>query len=282
VTEASARAPGCPSAETLAAFIDGRLEEPTLTRIQEHIAGCDDCYEAVVEITKSVGIVGPANRHIPVARPRWRRLVVPLAVAAALAAIAIWIAPTLLRRFQVGNALEDLIDAVGSARFTEARLSDAFTWGPRPSATRSGDGRGGGPLVQAAAARVTALTAGDASGEMLRARGVALLARGDLDEAIEVLRRAGRAQPDARTWSDLAAALLERQKRRGSRDDAVEALAMSDRAVLDLPDEPAVLFNRALAIETVHGIEASQVAWQRYLQVDGSSPWATEARGRLR
>src|SRR5207248_11133377 len=43
---------GFPSEETLAAFIDGRLEDETRRRVVEHMAGCTECYETFLGATE--------------------------------------------------------------------------------------------------------------------------------------------------------------------------------------------------------------------------------------
>ena len=37
-----------PSDETLAAFIDGRLDEETRKKVTAHVAECDDCYGTIM------------------------------------------------------------------------------------------------------------------------------------------------------------------------------------------------------------------------------------------
>src|SRR4051812_4585887 len=58
---------GFPSDETLAAFIDGRLDDVTRRRVIEHMTGCDECYSvylAATEMQKAAGAEPPRRRII--------------------------------------------------------------------------------------------------------------------------------------------------------------------------------------------------------------------------
>ena len=46
---------GFPSDETLAAFLDGRLDPETRRRVIEHMTTCDECYSVVA----AAGLGGP-------------------------------------------------------------------------------------------------------------------------------------------------------------------------------------------------------------------------------
>ena len=57
---------------------------------------------------------------------------------------------------------------------------------------------------------------------------------------------------------------------------------MADRALSVDASYPAALFNRALILEHLGLNAEARKAWDRYLSVDASSPWANEARQHLR
>lgn len=72
------RRSGCPEIETLAAFVDGRLESAELSAVVEHLADCDACRELVAECRALVGELGPAGVEAPAGvqplrrfAPRW-------------------------------------------------------------------------------------------------------------------------------------------------------------------------------------------------------------------
>ncbi|HET9768461.1 MAG TPA: CHAT domain-containing protein [Thermoanaerobaculia bacterium] len=64
-------------------------------------------------------------------------------------------------------------------------------------------------------------------------------------------------------------------------DDLPAALEVIDQALEKSPQLPEALFNRALALERLFLRASAKKAWQEYLEVDDSSPWAREARERL-
>ncbi len=97
-------------------------------------------------------------------------------------------------------------------------------------------------------------------------------------DAVEALQEAAQRSPDdAKVWSDLAAARHTLAVRGNKPHQLPLALAAADRALRLQPALPDALFNRALIIERLGITEAARRAWQRYLQADGTSPWANEA-----
>ena len=144
--------------------------------------------------------------------------------------------------------------AVGTNRFTEARLSDDFSWGPRPATLRSGLQSSLPASLLVATSRIQMLTEGQDDGWMLRARGISALAAGDVSMAIQALEQAVTADPqEARLRNDLAAALLERYRLRGDVADANAALARVTEALRMEAQLAPALFNRALALEAISG-----------------------------
>jgi CHAT domain-containing protein len=179
------------------------------------------------------------------------------------------------------TAVTALADAVGSARPALGRLGGGFAWGAPPPITR-GAGDTAAPLpVQEAILNIHKLAAEHRTARLRAAEGVAALVAGDLDASLAALDDAVAIDPDdARVRSDLAVARIERWRRTQAPADAALALDAAERAYLMMPDDPAVRFNRALAIEAM-GVRPEAVeAWTAYLAVDNASPWAEEARRR--
>ena len=81
--------------------------------------------------------------------------------------------------------------------------------------------------------------------------------------------------------NDLAAAYLERFRRRGARDDAVRAGAAAMRATELSPGRPEPWFNLALSRQTEGNERAALQAVERAETVDPASPWTAELRSRL-
>lgn len=199
-------------------------------------------------------------------------------LAAAAVVLAISFVPGLVRQNRVNRAMQDLVAAVGSTRFAEARLSDDFAWGPKPAAPNSGRRNLPTPVL-VASLRIEILTDGQDDGWMLRARGISALATGDVSAAIQALEQAVAAEPlEPSPRNDLAAAFLERYRLSGDVADANAALSRVTEALrMDELLAPA-LFNRALALEAISGAGGSRQAWMDYLVVDSTSQWAVEAR----
>jgi len=272
----------CLDAETLAAFMDGRLEPRERAAVEAHLADCEDCYEVWMEGRASIAVpsamlTAAPSLHTQISK-HWRLV----AGAAAILAVTLWLPFQFVR--PAGNGVSDLVTAVGGSRLTEARLSDSFSWGPRPNVIR-GDAGTSNSVSSDVLGAATALESGlkhDSSGPGLRARGIAALAARELDRSVELLGRALEADlTNVAVRIDLTAVLLERYRLRGDIADA--RLAESTIAPVVVHDQPppAALFNHALVIEATRGREEAVAAWQRYLAVDSTSNWAQEAGGRI-
>jgi CHAT domain-containing protein len=156
----------------------------------------------------------------------------------------------------------------------EGRLTGPFAYaasaGRIPSAAASGDRlRASKDLYRAVVER------GDASA--LDALGQLLAIEGDLDGALLRFRAAAVSAPaDARVWSDLAAAALER----GTPSDLLTGLDAAERAAATDSGLPEAKFNRALALERNGLVRAAAEAWSDYARDDAASAWGREAAAR--
>jgi len=268
-------------AETLAAFIDGRLEPRERAAVEAHLAECADCYEVWMEaahVDPVLNIRGLERR--PLALGRW--LVITGSVAASLL-IAVWFGPRLLQRDDpVTVATNQLVSAVGDGRFTEARLSAPFAHGPKPSPVRGPASSPASPTVRQVALTLQQLALETESPATLRGAALGLLATGDVDAAIDSLSEAAQLAPErGDVQGDLSAALFERWRLRGSTADAARALDAAQRALVLVPDSLSAIFNAALAHEALSQREDAVRMWERYLKSDSTSPWAGEARTHL-
>lgn len=254
---------GCLEAETLAAFMDGRLPASERAAVERHLAECEDCYEVWME----------ATAHVVKSRRPW--FARGALVAAALLA-TVWLWPV-LRPHTPERALDDLVAAVGTSRVNEARLSADFAWGESPSVTRGAASNLSVPIQQAA---LTASTVAEAQQTSFTYRVAAAghLVLGRQDAAVEALETAATLDAsDGLVQLDLGAALLERFRHRQLPSDAARALEATEHAVTLLGPHAAARFNRALALEATGRLEDAVDAWDAYLALDASSSWATEA-----
>jgi CHAT domain-containing protein len=166
-------------------------------------------------------------------------------------------------------------------RVTTGRLS-GFAFAPPRRVTRGSDSSDLSMLrLGGAAAEVLLQTAGDVSASARHAAGVARLLTGRHSQALVDLRAAAdAASDDAAIQSDLSAAYLASSEEIPS--SLPLGLAAVDAALHIDPRYAEARFNRALILERLHLRAAARDAWRSYLQSDSSSPWATEARERLR
>ncbi|HEX7150308.1 MAG TPA: CHAT domain-containing protein [Thermoanaerobaculia bacterium] len=263
----------CPDAEAIAAFAEGRLTEAARAEIVSHL---DECEECVTELTLAMAAVR-RDPGTAVASRRWRWLAVA-AVVAVVAGLSWWLAMPRDR-----GDLETLIAvAPRSARSVEARLS-GFPW-----ATYRGAARQDAPAVDAermklvgVAGELVTRAKNEPNAEAQHAAGVAMVLIENPLAAAAFLENAARAANDARSWSDLAAARYAAAEDLQRPSLYPEALAAADRALQIEPALPEALFNRALILERLRLTGEARRMWTHYLEIDGTSPWATEARARL-
>lgn len=294
MTTPEIRRPECPDAGQLAAFADGALSAAERQHIEAHVAACEDCYEALVEIAAiTAALTEPTAPAAPGPAPRSfaRRSILwlggTLAAAAAIFLVAnLWLSS---RPDALGLALNSLAQARREAGLGFGRLSLDRTWAPPSAVLRSGSASAETfevLKVRSAAQELKVLTEQDQSRRALHARGLALVASREYVEATtalnEALReRGGSKEDDAVIHSDLAAVWLERNRISGDAADAERALAETDRALSSAPQHLQATFNRALALDALGRPEARQ-AWQSYIDLDrnASAGWLAEATRR--
>jgi len=309
-SQVTQRNTGCPEPKLLAARAEGRLAGREAARLDEHIAGCADCYEVFSETIRFTLAERETGEEAPDTPSLWRRSRLELVVGFAVAALVLVAIPYsvlwapdrgsprgLLRevpgvdvaqmssRSSVSLALEDLARALGPRRLVEPRLSGGFQYGRlerfrSPDVPRGLDAQP--PAVLAAVARIRELAGNDSSPQALRALGLTYLVSGDTNAAVEALEDATAQSPDdPRFLSDLAAAYLARAAQLDEAADIPRGLEAAEQAIA-LPDAPVeAWFNRALALESLHLRDAARSAWRDYLERDTGSGWAQEAQEHL-
>lgn len=165
-------------------------------------------------------------------------------------------------------------------RVIEARLS-GFAWAPyRASSTK--DRPGLATLeIKAAAASVIELRRGDSSADGQHMTAVAYLLGGEPDQAARALSSTATVARNARVWSDLAAAHYAAAVHEEDAGRLGQALVAADSALRADPRLPEARFNRALIIERLGLRDLARESWEQYLEVDGVTPWAAEARAHV-
>lgn len=302
------RTPDCPDAADIATLVAGDGE--AAATFLSHASTCDYCGPLV---DAAMGDMADRNEDrallegLHTARPEWRRqmafrlaaagrhqphvsrawLVVGGGLAAAAAIVlAVGLQPDWLRSVLGVDAadprLAKLVAAVGDERYTAARLTGGFHYGPVRVVTRGPEELSQRNLeLLAAAGEIQKISQRDPSAANLHAWGIAQVLLGDVDGAIDSLSSAVQLDSsNASTLADLAAAHLARFTERGSAADLPAALERLEQALGHDPDQREALFNRGQVLEALGLRTEARSAWEAYLERDSTSLWADEARRR--
>ena len=282
------RPEACPDAETLAAYLEGRLAQDERERVIAHVADCDDCYFVMTEAAQipapdAAVMTVEANIEQPLA-PRWRRwpasriIWASAAGLAAAASLVLAIGTGIIPWRGDSSDLRALVAAVGTDRTFEPRLSGGFVYGPVRGPVRGAAGAPASPDVRIAVASIEKEAARRQTARSLHELGIAYLVTGDVPHAIVTLEDAANRTNTARALSDLAAAYLVRGVRENRPQDVSRALALASLAVQRDASMREALFNRASALDHLSMFDDARQAWQAYLKVDDQTGWAAEAR----
>jgi len=283
--------PKCPDAEALASYIDGRVSAPERAEIEAHLASCEDCYFVFSETVQE------QNSHDDEEKSeitQWLRRWSPQLAAGLAAAAAIVVAVEVFRpssRMQPGTtvqvALNELDSVAGPYRKFEPRLTLTRAHREMEPTLRSAEPTGDATLTQREAAQrqlreaarkveIAAKRSGTGA-EGQRALAAMYFALGQAQPAVKVLEPKAESN-DAGLLNDVAATYLARQ----ADGDVQHALGLLERAVTLDPKCAEAWFNLGLAAGAARQTARAQEAWKRYLVLDPSSEWATEARWHLK
>jgi CHAT domain-containing protein len=281
-TDPDRRPRGCPTTEMLSAYVDGRLDPDRRMPIEDHISRCADCYAVVRE---TMATLRALEDEAPAATPLRRRgSPAYLATAAALILVGggswvLWRANRVHDEY--AQAIRPLVEAVGPRRYSDARLTGGFEYGPRVRPRRSA-GAASTPeerRLVSAANDIVAAARPDDSADLRHARAVAHHLLGEDEEAVRLLEELAKNAGTARVYSDLAAAYLLDGDTDGR--DLAKAADASLRAVDKDATLPEALFNRALALERLGLHRQAAESWLAFLRREPRGDWADEARRHL-
>jgi tetratricopeptide (TPR) repeat protein len=287
MTDGRQAASGCLEPETLAAFMDGRLEPHERAAVEAHLAECEDCYEMWMEATQPFvrQEVGESAGLAPATRSTWTPWRTAIGIAAGILLIAVVSRKLVFPTDEVKSEREvtALAKVVESARPSAGRLSSPFGYAPARSASRGDQTTTVSPAVRQRTTELRVIASRTRSATTLRGAGIALLVEGSTDAAIDSLESA--LQEDSARVDiqiDLAAAYVDRFVRLGDRQDAQRSVDHSTAVLQQQPGSLPALFNRAIGFEGLGRTDDAIADWVRYLQLDSSSGWAEEARTHLR
>jgi cytochrome c-type biogenesis protein CcmH/NrfG len=272
----------CPSEETLAAFLDGRLTGQARLEVVEHLADCGECRDIVMAADEyrrmPVADENSSTADLPkVAAGRFgSRVFAPLVAAAAIVAVLFGV-PSIRERIFGPDGMEELVKAADALpkRPMAARLSGNFAYrehsAPRgPEATTEE----AAVWVELAAANSEERARKAPTAENLHELGVANVLMKSRTEAVKVLKQAAEASPtSADILTDLAAAYIANGDYQRAYDAATKAWSIEPT--------PAAAWNIALSLEDDGKYAEAIAAWQQYLKLDPNSEWSTEAKRRL-
>ena len=294
-----------PPAEDLGRFVEGTLDDAGRTTIIAHIADCDECRILVVDAAEFEEESVPAKHGA--GTPWWWTIAAAVAILlgttlfvntrrdsleAILKPPSEWIVRTyyfVLRPFVVSKVTEDPLGPAKeaasklSSRSVEARL-DGFSY-VRRNNMRGGQGESDLDLAELQLEAETFKVLEEKGNEprTLHAKGVAELLKPkavllERKAAVTYLQLATEREPDNASYaSDFAGGLIAI----GDTPSLQHAITVCDSALrIDRAYAPA-LFNRAKAFELLGQSDEAISAYKRYLSVDPSSPWATEAHERI-
>jgi hypothetical protein len=269
---------GFPSDETLAAFIDGRVDADTRGRVLEHLTTCSECYSVFVGATEMPAAAADLSNVRPFRRVRYA---IATAAIAAAAAIGFFVTPV-GQRLVHPDGLAALASATMTSRPYQGRISGFPYREPgqamRGSETNPTQNPANYKLLEVSA-KVQERAIKSPTVENLHALGVSQLLLGDSSNAVQTLgdalSKSGGldASTDVTLISDYSAALSTRAQQMRSADSAALAARAAERA-WSLRHTPETAWNRAVALDT-------PVAWRDYLALDQTSDWAREARQHL-
>lgn len=284
-----------PTDETLAAYSENRLSGKAQRQVMEHVDHCDECWAVWGgnlewrEVETNLAPVVPYRRVAGVFGSA-------IAVAAAAAVvILLWSPLGGQLRFWQQRDLRKLIDASAELehRPFEPRLSADFPYKPKKEPKRdAGDDEEEirGELTVESMRVLNNAAKGHVDTRTVAAAHLFLR---HWDRAVETLEAevlrdiAAKTMTDAIAEStssdllnDLSVAYIQRGEWEKRPEDFERALEAAARA-WTLEAKPAIAFNRALAIDRLRLPEDAKKAWNDYLNLDLSSPWAAEAKKKL-
>jgi CHAT domain-containing protein len=270
-----------PDLETLSAYVDGVLAGRVKADVEAHLAACESCLDLVSDVAATADDSGAReDEGSPRPAVRARRRWLPAAAVIGTLAATLIVAVQLRERPQrdpLTVAVTPLVEAVGAERLLEPRLTGGFLFGPRRTSVRGGGEDNLALLAAAGRLQQSARQVDDASTQQAWAMAELLLGRHD--NAVSTLEYlAQRDGADARVWANLSAAYLARAADADRPDDLPKALDAVEHALALDERLPEARFNKGLALRALSMREGAIAAFREYLELDGSSGWAAEAR----
>lgn len=264
----------CPDPADLARAAAGAGEAPA--SLWKHLATCSECAELLktaIQVSPEEGVRLPARRT-GVSPLQWG-----IAAAAILALVAVGLGVRMWQGSRSPGAL--LAKVYTKSRPFPYRLPDAG-YGPVRQ-QRAGESRFARPveLHDAEAEIRRRLETGAPDPNVLLWKARSELIEGQYQAAVETLSRAADDAGTPDIWNDLACAYAVRAGVEKRPEDYAHAAELLLRSLRQDPRQPRARFNLALIYQRMWLLDDAITSWRAFLELDGSSAWAQEAREAL-
>ncbi|MEP7338215.1 MAG: CHAT domain-containing protein [Acidobacteriota bacterium] len=182
------------------------------------------------------------------------------------------------------NTMAALNSSYKFSRPLEARVTGGFTYQPyQRKRGNADDADVNRDQINYALAELTRTVASHPTPETRHALGRLYLLLGKFDDAEQQMKSALEDSPrNAGIHTDLAALYYERSKYAEPLPLLSLAVQHYKDAIEIDPELAEAWFNRALCYEQMKAFNQASADWERYLQIDAKSSWATEAREHLK
>lgn len=299
----------CPTEETLAAFIDDRLDRDARQRVIEHMVNCGDCRDVILTVPEllaaeeTTGASTAPDRGGSITRFTPRAMFNAAAVLAAAAVLIVVFGPMVRERLfgrsrgtdvTVANLVR-IVETEERYRSVDSRLTGGFPHKPTRPAMRGGSSERRQWSLMAEAGRLEALVKVEPTRNNYRALATTYVLLGQFADAVNIyesLLMAGGGSPsiaegidastDVPVLIDLSAAYYGRAVATDKKLDLFGAVHAADRALTLEPESAEAIWNRAAALQALGMIDDARAAWTHYIEIDPRSAWTVEAGQRLR
>lgn len=252
--------------DQISAFFDGELADDEAEQFCLHLEGCDTCPDELEDMLQLAALHRRYPRHVSMFRRPW--LMAGTAMAAAAALVFGYLAPP--ERGGPDGASEQLAMEFTTSLDENRKIAGRLSYGPADgyriySVPRSDDGN----AEQELSSRLVGLL--EESHEYRGAAAASLLMKSH--EQVEKFLDLAEESPDA--LSDRALLLLQI----GGKERAERAVVLLSRALDENPEHPQALWNRGLALESLHLEFGAAAAFDAVARL-GEPGWSEEARRR--
>lgn len=301
----------CPTIDILCEIAAGIESEEEAEKVIEHAAHCDHCGPLLRQATEDFNKELTSEEEsvlarLPSAQPAFqremgrklagvaaspsprKRFLWPIAISrpwiyAAAGVAGVGLAVLLAVRLRAPSADQLLARAYSEERTVELRIPSA-PYAPLRQHRGSEGSALSKPasLLEADLLIKNGLSNSPNDPSWLLAKGRSELIEWRYEDAIRSFERVLETKPD---WPDalrdLATAHFQRAEAENRPLDYGQAIQELSEALARQPNDPVILFNRAIVYERMYLYDNARSDWDAYLKIDPAGPWSAEARQHL-